>query len=485
MSLNSASIVDLPEEDFKSRPSRQQQAVDGETNPLTSSLISQEDGFGPGSHRSGSSITFDPMSNPSTLLDQSWATKVFYSFFCLEWHDMVFDRKKPLAPQMYYFHNVGLYCHYAAIGIGYGIAGLSLNFCFYYYEGSDNTCANSPSLVFLAWGFKIFYAIATDRYRPYGTRRRVYMKLGWLGAIACTVVLALFGDECTVEFWLGLSIATQAFMMLADVPADGYSVELGQLENEEERGVILSTGQFIRFLATMFAGVLQATLVNGEKTNASDCPVSALNCWSWGLTVGQYYKMLAVIFAVLCIPIFFLREVSSKHIPVHTFAEHGHELWETLKNPTTLFLLIFVSGNATFSQFTPVTYNYVQYTLVGLTNLQAGIQVIFTYLAVAVGVKIFQVFFRNRNWRTTLYLSCGTMQVMGLVWIMVYWNDFGLLNSWFTIFITVNQALAAGVSQVLFSMAVIELAKPGQEAITYELIVSVANAALTVRTISL
>ena len=29
-------------------------------------------------------------------------------------------------------------------------------------------------------------------------------------------------------------------------------------------------------------------------------------------------------------------------------------------------------------------------------------------------------------------------------------------------------------------MAVIELAKPGQEAITYELIVSVANAALTV-----
>jgi hypothetical protein len=72
------------------------------------------------------------------------------------------------------------------------------------------------------------------------------------------------------------------------------------------------------------------------------------------------------------------------------------------------------------------------------------------------------------------------MQVMGLLWILVYWNIGGLLNPWFTIFITVNQALAAGVSQVLFSMAVIELAKPGQEAITYELIVSVANAALTV-----
>ena len=40
--------------------------------------------------------------------------------------------------------------------------------------------------------------------------------------------------------------------------------------------------------------------------------------------------------------------------------------------------------------------------------------------------------------------------------------------------------LRATLTQVLFSMAVIELAKPGQEAITYELIVSVANAGLTV-----
>jgi len=265
----------------------------------------------------------------------------------------------------------------------------------------------------------------------------------------------------------------------ASCPA-GYSVELGQLEKLDERGVILSTGQFIRFLATMCAGVVQATLVNGPKTNESGCTISPTDCWAWGLTVGQYYRLLAAIFVVLAIPIFFMREVSSKHIPTHTFREHGHELWETLKNPTTLYLLIFVSGNAALSQLTPITYNYVQYTLVNLTNLQGGVQVIVTYLATAMGVKIFQVFFLNRNWRTTLYLSMATMQVMGLLWILVYWDIGGLLNPWFTIFITVNQSLAAGLSQVLFSMAVIELAKPGQEAITYELIVSVANAALTV-----
>lgn len=40
------------------------------------------------------------------------------------------------------------------------------------------------------------------------------------------------------------------------------------------------------------------------------------------------------------------------------------------------------------------------------------------------------------------------------------------------------QYFAQGISQVLYSMAVIELAKPGQEATTYELIVTVGNSAI-------
>ena len=35
--------------------------------------------------------------------------------------------------------------------------------------------------------------------------------------------------------------------MFSDVPADGYSVELGQLEPPERRGQILATGQRVRF----------------------------------------------------------------------------------------------------------------------------------------------------------------------------------------------------------------------------------------------
>ena len=89
--------------------------------------------------------------------------------------------------------------------------------------------------------------------------------------------------------FLGSSIQWNA--QVADVPADGYSVELGQLEKPDERGIILSTGQYIRFLATMAAGVVQAVLVNGPKTNASDCPIDvsySLTDFVDHLVVGQF-----------------------------------------------------------------------------------------------------------------------------------------------------------------------------------------------------
>ena len=46
-----------------------------------------------------------------------------------------------------------------------------------------------------------------------------------------------------------------------------------------------------------------------------------------------------------------------------------------------------------------------------------------------------------------------------------------------------SQSFVAGISQVLFSLAVIELSKPGLEATTYELVITVCNAALTVSSI--
>jgi hypothetical protein len=51
------------------------------------------------------------------------------------------------------------------------------------------------------------------------------------------------------------------------------------------------------------------------------------------------------------------------------------------------------------------------------------------------------------------------------------------------VFINTNQQFSQGITQVLFAMAVIEMAKTGQEAITYETVVSVANAGALLSTV--
>lgn len=129
----------------------------------------------PSGHSEGSLHTklLDSLDDQST---QGPVSKFFYKLFGLTWHDKVFQRKLPLGPQMYNFHNIGLYTHYAGVGLSGGIVGLCSNFCFYFYEGSNNVCANATSLIFIAWGFKIFYAMATDSFRP-GTNLVFLLKL--------------------------------------------------------------------------------------------------------------------------------------------------------------------------------------------------------------------------------------------------------------------------------------------------------------------
>ena len=60
-------------------------------------------------------------------------------------HEM--DRDLPLLPQMFKWNYIGLYSHYAGVGFTGGMLAVSSNFCFYYYNGANNVCANASSLM--------------------------------------------------------------------------------------------------------------------------------------------------------------------------------------------------------------------------------------------------------------------------------------------------------------------------------------------------
>ena len=282
-----------------------------------------------------------------------------------------------------------------------------------------------------------------------------------------------------------------------------YVVELGQRESPEQRGQILATGQRVRFSFCVLAGLIQTVLLNGPTTNDSSCPQSATQCWSWGLTINQYYALLFVIVLVLTIPILWLKELepplnkqeenvnnmadrfvfeeqvismknsfsskspqrresndpesfqavdtdsprnkTSRITDLHTghstslsFSYFFNEIWLTLQNLTTLYLLIFVIGTQCFTNFTSNANIYLQYYVIKLTNMQAGIDTMTTFAALAIAIWVFQKYLIRLNWRYTQYAATSFSAFLGLVWIAAYYNAGGTQDPWFTIFIDMD-----------------------------------------------
>lgn len=71
--------------------------------------------------------------------------------------------------------------------------------------------------------------------------------------------------------------------------------------------------------------------------------------------------------------------------------------------------------------------------------VQAGIDTMTTYAALALAIYLFQTQLINSNWRNTQYFSTFFASVLGLLWIPAYYNVGGTQNPWYTIFIDLDQ----------------------------------------------
>ena len=380
-------------------------------------------------------------------------------------------------PDMWSWPYIGLYAHYAAIGI---LGAPAKNFCYYSYHGDANVCGNAAHVIALAWNFKIIYALVTDSFHPFGYRRKSYIMGSWAIVFVILLFMGLSANNYTAESWLWWMTLTEAIAMIAEVPADGYAVELGKLEPIENRGQIIATARLIRYSFKMGAGILQTFLLNGPTTNAADCEISWYTCWSWGLTVSQYYYLLAFIVFILFIPIIYLEEPDASHIPHRTVKEFFLEAWDSLKNRTTMCIVLWIIGIHAFGNMSPeVATANLQYYVIRIPSLLSGMNNFLKSAVLAFSIWIFKRFLINKNWRAVNYLSCFLCASLNQLWILVFWNVAQLRNGWFTIFIDVDQYFANGLARMLLSMAMIELAKPGQEATLYELLASIGNSATT------
>lgn len=393
--------------------------------------------------------------------------------------DFVDDVKIPeisLVPNIWSKDFVGIYCSYAIFGLILGGSGTWLPFCEYVYKGSSNLCANTGNIGFFAWNFKVFVAVVTDMYAPFGYRRKSWMLMGLFVTLFLTFMLAVVPpDSMGANVWISLQFFIQMGVMFSDVPSDGYCVELGQMESLEQRGQILVVGQKVQYVFCIFAGLIQAFLLNGRSTSAKDCDININHCWEWGLSVQQYNALMFVIIFVLAIPVLFLKEVDNPNIPHRSGVQFLNDLWNTMQNLPTFYLSVYVLGISALTYTYSNVNLYIQYYIIKLSNFQVGIDTMATYVGLWGATYMFQVWLIKLNWRYTQYFSTYFGCVMSLLWIPVFYNSGGLRDPWFTIFIDFDANFALGLTEILFAVAVIEVAKAGQEASTYEYLSTVLN----------
>jgi hypothetical protein len=64
---------------------------------------------------------------------------------------------------------------------------------------------------------------------------------GWFLAILQLICLSLIANQLNASQWIMMMMGVNMCVLLADVPADGYSIELSKLDKTEGRGQVSSS----------------------------------------------------------------------------------------------------------------------------------------------------------------------------------------------------------------------------------------------------
>jgi hypothetical protein len=142
-----------------------------------------------------------------------------------------------------------------------GITGVAT--LFFQKEALGLTPAESAKIAFwvgLPWSMKMVVGVASDAYPIFGSRRRAYLVLGALAALAGYIVLAT--TVADKQMYLAVSVLIAVGFMIQDVVADALSVEVARDDNETAqiqtlgRIALLSGVISVGYLSGVLAGAL-------------------------------------------------------------------------------------------------------------------------------------------------------------------------------------------------------------------------------------
>ncbi|OWZ23899.1 Transmembrane protein [Phytophthora megakarya] len=391
---------------------------------------------------------------------------------------------------------IGIIVQYAAVGMIYGtLPGTVYPFLFNYLNMESTQVVSATVLLNLPWSFKLFYGVITDCVPIMGYRRRPFMIIGWTVCFIMLLVMACMkaGDPYYPEYeYASMNVTTLSpdivatfntdarstgskfivLMMIAaigyvgaDVAADAMMVEIAQREPEATRGYTQTTIYMVRTVFVTISSILTGFAFNGTHYGGD---------FDFSLSFPQ----LMIILTVLCLPVmpltwFFIKE--EKHEGM-VFSKYLNELWALVQTRPVYQVIAYKFFSGIFENFTITSSSAMQAYWAGVTPLNEKILTI-----VGNGIFALTLYFTGKyglhwNWRwmhATMIIAVTVMD--SFVTLLTTWDV--VRNQWFWLGVPVVENLPSGLSFVIGTYVIVELAEEGNEGAVYGLIGSVTNLA--------
>ncbi len=398
------------------------------------------------------------------------------------------------APKLYSRETFGLFAQYAAVGLIYGaLPGTIYPFMVNYLNVQGNQAVAARTLVSIPWSFKVFYGFLTDCFPIMGFRRRPYMVMGWSICLTMLFIMAFtpIGDpyysdpalrdvkpaDYTEEQKSMLNPAAQqeggkyvVFMMfasvgylMADVAADAVVVEFAQREPEAVRGRTQTAIYTVRTLFMALANVLSAFTFNGKDYGGD---------YNFTLSFPQFMLCLAIIIAPV-IPITLL-SITEQRYESPGFRKYSNEFWNVLQTRAVYQIIAYKFFSGFFENFTFIAQDPMQSNWANVTPRSEKISNIFILGVMAVTLILTGRYGLHWNWRViTAVTMIGVVTLDALCMFFVTWNVWR--NQYFWLGIPVIEQLPYGISFIVATYVVVELAEMGHEGAIYGLLTTVSN----------
>ncbi|RLN95323.1 hypothetical protein BBJ28_00008164 [Nothophytophthora sp. Chile5] len=392
---------------------------------------------------------------------------------------------------------IGLVVQYAAVGMIFGtLPGTVYPFLFNYLNMEGTQVVSAVVLLNMPWSFKVFYGLITDCVPIMGYRRRPFMIIGWALCFAMLLVMACMDagdpyypdnkyatmdvDELTPEIvatfnksardtggkFIVLMMIAAVGYVAADVAADAMMVELAQREPEATRGRTQTAIYLVRTIFVTVSSILTGFTFNGKDYGGD---------FDFSLTFPQLMLILTIFcFPVIPISWFYIKE--DKH-PGVIFRDYLAELWHLIQLRPVYQVIAYKFFSGILENFTITCADPMQSYWAEATPLNDKILAI-----LGNGIFAITLFYTGKyglqwNWRwmhATMIVAVTVLDCF--VTLLTTWDV--VRNQWFWLGVPVVENLPNGMSFVIGTYVIVELAGEGNEGAVYGLVGSVSNIAI-------